>query len=129
MYTGADLAKDMPDWLELFTTTFLGASVALSDHETSLALIGFPLVVVSMLWDKYGRHCRNGQSHITPLEWLIFLSYLRTGLSWPLMSLLWRIPMSTLRNLVMDMLTQLDLMVDEVRQGCHFPAKICPPSF
>lgn len=119
-----DEAPETPDWVSIFSTTFKGASVHLADLETFYALVGFPVPVISHLWTKYGRRCeRPGlrRHALNPLDWLIFLSFLRTGLSWAMLSLLWRKPITTLSELVSHTLDQLDRMVDEVRPSVSPP--------
>lgn len=111
---GENVHGESPDWQKMFADHFAGGSVFLSDHETFLALFGFPYLVITELWRRYGSKCKHGKRDLSPQQWLTFLSFLRTSLSWAILSLLWRIPMSTLRQLVYEVLDQVNVMVDEV---------------
>lgn len=116
-----------PDWKLIFYEHFQGGSTRLKSDQTFHSLVGLPEDVITVSYYRYGSQVRCGLKALSPLNWMIFLSYLRTSASWDIFSLLWRRPVQTLRDMIKSTISQLDGMVDEVRS--IFTPKNCIASY
>lgn len=102
------------DFRQLFERHFEGASTALRGDESFRALLGLPEAVVLSSWIKYGASIKVGNRYLEPIQWMWFLSYLRTSLSWVMLSLTWRVPIETYKRAVKCVLESLTDKMDEV---------------
>jgi len=105
---------DAPEWRAILKEQFAGASIESTSDEAFHSLLGFHEDVVTKLWVKYGRQIMDGQQPITPLRFLWFLSYLRSGLKWIYLSIIWRASISTMRRVISSAIKHLSQVVDEV---------------
>lgn len=81
-----------------------------------ILFVGFPVDVLDVSYQRYGSRVRDGLRPLSPLRWMMFLSYLRSGSSIAILSLMWRVPLQTFRDIISRTLVQLQLLVDEVRK-------------
>jgi len=113
-----DIPTDNESWpLTLIGSEFFRkhSSVDSTRDETFLSLLGFPCDTISYLWKQYGNRVKIGTKPLNPIRFMWFLSYLRTGLTWAHLSLLWRVPITTLRTTILSTISQLEPLVDEVQ--------------
>lgn len=104
-----------PDWEEMFNKHFAGASVGVNDNEAMKSLLGYEPIVINHIWKNYGQHVKIGKRMLAPKEFCWFLSYMRTGLTWIHLSLMWRAKETTFRRVVKDTVRALSVLMDVVR--------------
>lgn len=114
------MSEDTPDWKAIFEANFHGASVISSRNDKFLSLVGFDVETLNYLWTQYGERVYVGKRRLNSLQFMWFLSFLRTGLQWNYLSLMWRVSVTTLRRVVNDCLIGFDTICDEVQNQLCF---------
>ena len=104
-----------PEWRAIFERQFAGASTNLASDEGWHSVLGFDEEVIDGLWKKYGAFCIHGCSPLEPLCWMWLFSYLKSPTSWMFLSFMWRVPCTTFRTIVNEVIEQLQKTLNEVR--------------